>query len=46
MQIKQPLVSTSHQPEWLRPKMQVTADASEVEEKEEHSSIVDVISSW
>ena len=32
--------STSHQSEWLRSKIQVTADAGEDVEKEEHSSIV------
>ena len=40
MQIKTTLRSTSHQSEWLRSKIQVTADASEDVEKEEHSSIV------
>jgi hypothetical protein len=29
MQIKQPLDSTSHQSEWLRSKIQVTADVGE-----------------
>ena len=36
---------TSHQPEWLRWKIQVTADAGEDVEKEEHSSIVGGIAS-
>jgi hypothetical protein len=36
---KQPWDSTSHQSEWLRSKIQVTADAGEDMEKEEHSSI-------
>jgi hypothetical protein len=40
IQIKQPGDSTSHQSEWLRSKIQVTADASKDVEKEEHSSIV------
>ena len=31
---------TSHQSEWLRSKIQVTADAGVDVEKEEHSSIV------
>jgi hypothetical protein len=31
---------TSHQSEWLRSKLQVTADAGEDVEKEKHSSIV------
>jgi hypothetical protein len=33
----------SHQSEWLRAKIQVTADAGEDVEKEEHSSIADGI---
>jgi hypothetical protein len=45
MQIKQPWESTSHQLEWLRSKSQVTADAGEDVEKEEHSSIADGIAS-
>jgi hypothetical protein len=32
--------------EWLRSKTQVTADAGEDVEKEEHSSIVGGIASW
>ena len=35
----------SHQSEWLRSKIQVTADAGEDVEKEEHSSIVGGIAS-
>ena len=35
-----------HQSEWLRSKIQVTADAGEDVEKEEHSSIVGEIASW
>jgi hypothetical protein len=42
---KQPWDSTSHQSEWLRSKIQVTADAGEDVEKEEHSSIVGGIAS-
>ena len=38
--------STSHQSEWLRSKTQVTADAGEDVEKEEHSSIAGGIASW
>jgi hypothetical protein len=45
MQIKQPWDSTSLQSEWLRSKIQVTADAGEDVEKEEHSSIVGGIAS-
>jgi hypothetical protein len=37
--------STSHQSEWLRSKIQVTADAGEDVEKEKHSSIVGGIAS-
>jgi hypothetical protein len=37
---KQPGDSTSHQSEWLRSKIQVTADDGEDVEKKEHSSIV------
>jgi hypothetical protein len=36
---------TSHQSDWLRSKVQVTADAGEDVEKEEHSSIVGGIAS-
>ena len=39
MQIKTTLRFTSHQAEWLRSKIQVTADAGKDVEKEEHSSI-------
>jgi hypothetical protein len=42
---KQPWDSISHQSEWLRSKIQVTADAGEDVEKEEHSSIVGEIAS-
>jgi hypothetical protein len=38
--------STSHQSECLRSKIQVTADAGEDVEKEEHSSIAGGIASW
>jgi hypothetical protein len=38
--------SVSHQSEWLRSKSQVTADAGEDLEKEEHSSIVGGIATW
>ena len=44
-QRKQPLDSTSHQSEWLRSKIRVTADAGVDVEKEEHSSIVGRIAS-
>jgi hypothetical protein len=37
--------STSHQSEWLRSKIQVTADAGEDVEKEKHSSTVGGIAS-
>ena len=37
---------TSHQSEWLRSKTQVTADAGEDVEKEEHFSIAVGIASW
>ena len=37
---------TTHQSEWLRSKTQVTADAGEDEEKEEHSSTAGGIASW
>jgi hypothetical protein len=43
---KQPRDSTLHQLEWLRLKTQVTADAGEDVEKEEHSSITGGIASW
>jgi hypothetical protein len=36
---KQPWDSTSHQSEWVRSKTQLTADAGEDPEKEEHPSI-------
>jgi hypothetical protein len=42
---KQPWDSTSHQSEWLRSKIQVTADAGKDVEKEEHSSIAGGIAS-
>jgi hypothetical protein len=45
MQIKTTLSSTSHQSEWLRLKIKVTADAGKDVEKEEHSSIVGGIAS-
>jgi hypothetical protein len=38
--------STSHQSEWLRLKIQVTADAGEDVEKKEHFSIAHGIASW
>ena len=38
---KQTWDSTSHQSEWPRSKIQVTADAGVDVEKEEHSSIAD-----
>jgi hypothetical protein len=41
-----PEIPTSHQSEWLRSKSQVTADAGEDVEKEEHSSIAGGIASW
>jgi hypothetical protein len=37
---------SSGQSEWLRSKPQVTADAGEDVEKEEHSSIVGGLASW
>jgi hypothetical protein len=46
MQIKTTLRPTSHQSEWLRQKIQVTADSGEDVEKVEHSSIADGIASW
>ena len=46
MQIKTMLRFTSYQSEWLRSKTQVTADAGEDAEKEEHSSIVGGNASW
>jgi hypothetical protein len=45
MEIKQPWDSTSHESEWVRSKIQVTADAGEDMEKEEHSSIAGGIAS-
>jgi hypothetical protein len=45
MQIEATSDSTSHQSEWLRYKIQVTADAGEDVEKEEHSSIAGGIAS-
>jgi hypothetical protein len=42
---KQPRDSTLHQSEWLGSKIQVTADAGEDVEKEEHSSIAGRIAS-
>jgi hypothetical protein len=39
MQIKTTLDSTSYLSEWLRSKIQMTADAGKDIEKEEHSSI-------
>jgi hypothetical protein len=38
--------NTSYQSEWLRSKTQVTADAGEDVEKEEHSSTAGGITSW
>jgi hypothetical protein len=38
-------ISPSHQSEWLRSKIQVTADAGEDVEKEEHSSTFGEIAS-
>jgi hypothetical protein len=46
MQIKTNAKSISHQSEWLGSKIQVTADAGEDVEKEEHSSIAGGIASW
>jgi hypothetical protein len=46
MQSKQPCDCTSHQSEWLRSKIQVTADAGEDVEKEEYSSIAGGIASF
>jgi hypothetical protein len=45
-EIKTTLRFTSHQSEWLRLKIRVTADAGKDVEKEEHSSIVSKIASW
>jgi hypothetical protein len=45
MQIKTTLRFHLHQSEWLRSKIQVTVDAGEDVEKEEHSSIVSGIAS-
>ena len=42
----QSLDSTSHQPEWLKSKPQMTADAGTDIEKEEHSSIAGGIAKW
>jgi hypothetical protein len=44
MQIK--TTNQSHQSKWLRSKSQVTADAGEDVEKEEHFSIVGGIANW
>ena len=42
-----PWDSTSHQSEWLRSKTQVTADAGEDVEEEDHSSIASgIAASW
>jgi hypothetical protein len=41
-----PQLRTSHQSEWLRSKIQVTADAGEDVEKEEHSSIAGGMASF
>ena len=46
MQSKQLWDSTSHQSEWLKSETQVTADADEDVEKEDHSSIAGGIASW
>jgi hypothetical protein len=46
MQIKTTRDFTSHQSEWLRSKIQVTADAGKDVEKEEHSSIAGGIARW
>jgi hypothetical protein len=46
MQIKTTLKFHLHQSEWLRSKVQVTADAGEDVEKEEHSSIAGGNASW
>jgi hypothetical protein len=43
---EQPCDSTSHQSEWLKSKIQVTADAGEDVEKEEHFSTAGGITSW
>jgi hypothetical protein len=43
---KTPWDSTSHQSEWLRSKSQMTADASQDVEKEEHSFVAGGIASW
>jgi hypothetical protein len=40
------VINNSHQSEWLRSKIQVTADAGKDVKKEEHSSIVGGIASW
>ena len=46
MQIKEPWDYTSHQSEWLRLKIQLTADTVEDVEKEEQSSIAGGIERW
>jgi hypothetical protein len=46
MQIKQPRDSPSYQSEWLRSKIQVTADDGKDVEKEEHSAIAGGTASW
>jgi hypothetical protein len=46
MQIKATLRFHLHLSEWLRSKIQVTADAGEDVEKEGHSSIAGRIASW
>ena len=43
---KQSWDSTSYQSEWIRSKIQVTADGGEDVEKEEHSSIACGIANW
>jgi hypothetical protein len=46
MQIKQIWNSASHPSEWLRSKTQVTANADNIMEKLEHSSIAAGIAKW
>jgi hypothetical protein len=46
MKMKMKMTLTLHQSEWLRSKTQMTVDAGEDVEKEEHSSIVGEIASW
>jgi hypothetical protein len=46
MQIKTTLRFHLNQSEWLRSKIQVTADAGEDVEKEEHFSFAGGIASW